>query len=66
MPSFFFPLSVALLKLEGRLNFQHLFYHGSITLGKEAAKVKTKNFMNFYFIKFLAQYFFLNKNDKLV
>ena len=35
-------------------------------MGKEAVKVKTKNFMNFYFIKFLAQSFFLNKNDKLV
>ena len=58
---FFFPLSVALLKLEGRLNFQHLFYHGSITLGKEAAKVKTKNFMNFYFVKFCAVLFLEQK-----
>ena len=34
-------------------------------LGNEAAKVTTKNFMNYNFINF-AEYCFLNKNDKLV
>ena len=35
-------MSVARLKLEGRLNFQHLCYHGSIMLENEAAKETTK------------------------
>ena len=55
--SVIFSSSVTLLKSQGRLNFQHLFNHGSIMLGNVTAKERTKNFRNFHFIKFCAVLF---------
>ena len=38
----FFPLPVTHLKSRVKLNFQHLFHHGSTILGNEAAKITWK------------------------